>query len=101
MCIRDRYLIDLGADFRLEKPEDYEEWYQLSYQKPELHKLCAYVIPELHRSLAKGCKIIANPGCYPTSIGLGLAPILPVSYTHLDVYKRQLLSLAYICSLES
>ncbi|EEG28769.1 N-acetyl-gamma-glutamyl-phosphate reductase [[Clostridium] methylpentosum DSM 5476] len=71
-----KYLIDLGADFRLEKPEDYQEWYQLSYQKPELHKLCAYVIPELHRSLAKGCKIIANPGCYPTSIGLGLAPIL-------------------------
>lgn len=70
------YLIDLGADFRLANPEDYEEWYQLSYQKPELHKLCAYVIPELHRALAEGCKIIANPGCYPTSIALGLAPIL-------------------------
>ena len=67
---------DLGADFRLTDPKDYEEWYQLSYQKPELHELSAYIIPELHRKLADNIKIIANPGCYPTSISLGLAPII-------------------------
>ncbi len=62
--------------FLLPFPKDYEEWYQLSYQKPELHELSAYIIPELHRKLADNIKIIANPGCYPTSISLGLAPII-------------------------
>lgn len=76
-CVeQNKYLIDLGADFRLTDPKDYEEWYQLSYQKPELHELSAYIIPELHRKLADNIKIIANPGCYPTSISLGLAPII-------------------------
>lgn len=69
-------LIDLGADFRLESEEDYQKWYQKSYTCPELHADAVYCIPELHRSQVKEQKIIANPGCYPTSIALGLAPAL-------------------------
>ncbi|MBQ8287522.1 MAG: N-acetyl-gamma-glutamyl-phosphate reductase [Clostridia bacterium] len=69
-------LIDLGADFRLEDEADYQKWYQKSYTCPELHKDAIYCIPELHRSAMKEQKIIANPGCYPTSIALGLAPAL-------------------------
>lgn len=69
-------LIDLGADFRLESEDDYKEWYRLEYTEKELHKLSKYCIPELHRKLiTDDVQIIANPGCYPTSIGLGLAPL--------------------------
>ncbi len=66
--------IDLGADFRLTSPEEYEQWYGLSYKDPALHSKAVYCIPELHRASAAGKEIIANPGCYPTSIALGLAP---------------------------
>lgn len=76
-CVdQDKLLIDLGADFRLCDPEDYKEWYKLDYKDPELHKLAVYSIPELHREKVKGAKIIGNPGCYPTSIALGLFPAL-------------------------
>lgn len=70
-------MIDLGADFRLDKEEDYQEWYGLEYREKQLHKLSCYCIPELHRERVKeGVSIIGNPGCYPTSIALGLAPIV-------------------------
>lgn len=68
--------IDLGADFRLEKETEFQEWYGLDYKEPDLHKNAVYCIPELHREKARGAKIIGNPGCYPTSIGLALAPAL-------------------------
>lgn len=71
-----KYFIDLGADFRLESEEDYEEWYNGSYEHEELHKIAVYSIPELFREKAVGAKIIANPGCYPTSVALGLFPAL-------------------------
>ncbi len=66
--------IDLGADFRLYDEADYQQWYGLNYQQPDLHQQAVYSIPELHRDLAKGKNLIGNPGCYPTSIALGLAP---------------------------
>ncbi len=70
-------LIDLGADFRLHDEAAYQEWYQKPYAYPELHEGAVYCIPELHRSLvSENTKIIANPGCYPTSISLALAPAL-------------------------
>lgn len=77
-------LIDLGADFRLENEEDYQKWYQKSYTCPELHKDAVYCIPELHRAAVKEQKIIANPGCYPTSIALGLAPALTKGLVETD-----------------
>ncbi len=70
-------IIDLGADFRLVKEEDYQEWYGLNYQQKALHQKSCYCIPELHRkAITPEVSIIANPGCYPTSIALGLAPII-------------------------
>lgn len=71
-----KMFIDLGADFRLYHEEDYRQWYGLEYREKELHEQAVYCIPELHRELAKGKKLIGNPGCYPTSIALGLAPAL-------------------------
>lgn len=78
-------LIDLGADFRLEKEEDYNEWYGLNYNKPELHRLAAYCVPELHRhNITNETIIVGNPGCYPTTIALGLAPIIKSGMANLS-----------------
>lgn len=68
--------IDLGADFRLENEEDYEQWYSKPFDEPEIHKQSVYCIPELFRDNAKGAEIIANPGCYPTTAALGMYPAL-------------------------
>ena len=69
-------LIDLGADFRLTDPAAYEKWYGRAYSEPALHEKAAYCIPELHSERLKTAKIIGNPGCYPTSIALAIAPAL-------------------------
>ncbi len=71
-----KILIDLGADFRLYDEADYKEWYGLSYEEKELHKKAIYALPEIFRNDIKGKKIIGNPGCYPTSVALALAPAL-------------------------
>lgn len=69
-------MIDLGADFRLDDEEEYTKWYGKTYENKDLHKLSVYCIPELHRQDYKGQPVIGNPGCYPTSIALGLAPVM-------------------------
>lgn len=76
-CVeQDKLFIDLGADFRLEDEEVYKKWYGLEYKEKDLHKQSYYCIPELHREQMKNIKIIANPGCYTTSVPLALAPII-------------------------
>ena len=69
-------LIDLGADFRLDSEEEYSKWYKKSYEEKDLHAKSVYLIPELMRAQYNGQSIIGNPGCYPTSIALGLAPLM-------------------------
>lgn len=71
-----KLLIDLGADFRLEKEEEYSQWYGLEYKQKALHAQAVYALPELYREKIKTAGIIGNPGCYPTSIALGLYPAL-------------------------
>ena len=68
--------IDMGADFRLSSEEEYEHWYGKKFTQPQLHKKCVYGLPELNKDTIKECKLIANPGCYPTTINLGLMPLL-------------------------
>lgn len=67
-------VVDLSADFRL-SAQDYEKWYGLAHPCPELLAQAAYGLPELYRGLVASSSIIANPGCYPTSALLGLAPL--------------------------
>ena len=69
-----KLFIDLGADFRLEDEAAYTQWYGASYQDKPLHEAAVYSIPELFGERLPGAKIIGNPGCYPTSVALGLAP---------------------------
>ncbi len=73
---KNKAFIDLGADFRLEKEEDYMQWYKGAFLDKELHKKAVYGLPELFRDSIKKTKIVANPGCYPTSIALALYPAL-------------------------
>lgn len=67
-------LIDIGADFRLADAEQYAKWYGGTYSELDLHAKAVYSIPELHRAALPGADIIANPGCYPTSVALALYP---------------------------
>ncbi|HBA86704.1 MAG TPA: N-acetyl-gamma-glutamyl-phosphate reductase [Geobacter sp.] len=68
-------VVDLSADYRLHDPAVYEQWYD-KHLNPELLPDAVYGIPELRRDEIKEASLIANPGCYPTSVILGLAPLL-------------------------
>ena len=73
---RGKKLVDLGADFRFDEVNVYEQWYKMDHSQPNLNQQAVYGLPEIHREKIKGVQIVANPGCYPTSIILGLAPLL-------------------------
>ena len=69
-------VIDLSADFRLNDPAVYEEFYDNPHPAPELLSEAVYGMPELHRDNIRSARLIASPGCYPTSILLPTAPLL-------------------------
>jgi len=68
-------VIDLSADFRLKEPSLYREWYGLNHPAPSLLTAAVYGLPELYKKEIAGAQLVANPGCYPTSIILALAPL--------------------------
>lgn len=73
-------VIDLGPDFRLADPADYQRWYGFEHPAPELLARAVYGMPELHREALKGLAdaevaIVGSPGCYPTATILALAPL--------------------------
>lgn len=68
-------VVDLSADYRLRDAKKYEKWYE-PHMNPELLKGAVYGLPEIRRAKIAGADLVANPGCYPTSIILGLAPLL-------------------------
>ncbi|NPV27034.1 MAG: N-acetyl-gamma-glutamyl-phosphate reductase [Firmicutes bacterium] len=69
-------VVDLGADFRFHQADTYEQWYHVEHGAPELLREAVYGLPELYGAKIKTARIVANPGCYPTSAILGLAPAL-------------------------
>jgi N-acetyl-gamma-glutamyl-phosphate reductase len=70
-----RHVIDLSADYRLSDPGVYGAWYE-PHLNPANLKKAVYGLPEIRRAKIKGARLVANPGCYPTSIILALAPLL-------------------------
>lgn len=68
-------VIDLSADFRLTEESLYREWYGKEHRAAHLLGKAVYGLPELYREEIKGSILVANPGCYPTSVILGLAPL--------------------------
>ena len=73
---KDNVLIDLAADFRLEKSADYLKWYKQSHRAKSLIKKSFYALPEINGKNIKDYQIISCPGCYPTSILLPLIPLV-------------------------
>lgn len=68
--------IDLGADFRLKDAAIYEKYYEKVHEAPQMLGDAVYGLPELYREKIKETMIVANPGCFPTSAILPLAPLL-------------------------
>lgn len=69
-------IIDLSGDFRLNSAADYKQWYGQEHVAPEALDEAVFGLPELFRSRVREARLIANPGCYPTSTILALAPLL-------------------------
>ncbi|MCY3768126.1 MAG: N-acetyl-gamma-glutamyl-phosphate reductase [Gammaproteobacteria bacterium] len=69
-------LVDLSADFRLKDIGEWEKWYGLKHQCPELVAEAVYGLPEVYREDIRTAGIVANPGCYPTAVQLGFLPLL-------------------------
>lgn len=69
-------IIDLSADFRLRDPAIWEKWYGVAHACPQLLDEAVYGLPEVNRERIRGARLIANPGCYPTAVQLGLLPLL-------------------------
>lgn len=68
-------VIDLSADFRLTDAQIYERWYHTTHTAPDLMTQFVYGLSEIYRDQIAGARLIANPGCYPTSVNLGLYPL--------------------------
>lgn len=70
-------VIDLSADYRLRDAQTYARWYSAEgHPHPELLGEAVYGLPELHREAIRSAKLVAAPGCYPTSALLAVAPLL-------------------------
>jgi N-acetyl-gamma-glutamyl-phosphate reductase len=68
-------VIDLSGAFRLSQPSLYPTWYGFSHEQPELLGEAVYGLPELCNGELRKARLVANPGCYPTSIVLALRPL--------------------------
>ena len=73
-------IIDIGADIRFRDVDVWEKWYGQKHPDAKMTHDAVYCIPEVMRDLAKGKKLIANPGCYPTASTLGLQPMLKAGH---------------------
>jgi len=69
-------VIDLAADFRIKDIKEWSKWYGMEHACPELVKQAVYGLPEVNRAEIKSAQLIANPGCYPTAVQLGLLPLI-------------------------
>jgi N-acetyl-gamma-glutamyl-phosphate reductase len=69
-------VIDLAADFRLRDAKVWEQWYGMAHACPELLGEAVYGLPEVNRERIRAARLVANPGCYPTAVQLGLLPLV-------------------------
>lgn len=77
-------VIDIAADFRLKDVTLWEQWYKVRHACPELVAEAVYGLPEVNREQIRGARIVANPGCYPTSVQLGFLPLVESGVVDLD-----------------
>ena len=77
-------VVDLSADFRLRRVEEYEPWYG-KHPAPELLAQAVYGLPELHRDEIAAAKLVASPGCHATAAILALAPAVKAGLIEPDI----------------
>lgn len=77
-------VIDLAADFRIRDVKMWEKWYGMAHACPELVAEAIYGLPEVNRAKIKEARLVANPGCYPTSVQLGFLPLIEAGLVDLD-----------------
>ncbi|MCC7487905.1 MAG: N-acetyl-gamma-glutamyl-phosphate reductase [Burkholderiales bacterium] len=77
-------IIDLSADFRIQDVAEWERWYKLKHAAPDLVAQAVYGLCEVNRDRIRAARLVANPGCYPTAIQLGLLPLIESRAVDLD-----------------
>jgi N-acetyl-gamma-glutamyl-phosphate reductase len=77
-------VVDLAADFRIRDIAVWEQWYGMTHACPELVQEAVYGLPELFREQIADAPLVANPGCYPTAVTLGLLPLLKTGKVNLE-----------------
>jgi N-acetyl-gamma-glutamyl-phosphate reductase len=77
-------IIDLAADFRLQDTRVFEQWYKMPHSCPDILEQSVYGLPEINRVKIANARVVGNPGCYPTTVLLGLAPLLGKQTAYVD-----------------
>ncbi|HZQ72929.1 MAG TPA: N-acetyl-gamma-glutamyl-phosphate reductase [Burkholderiales bacterium] len=77
-------IVDFSADFRLRDAAEWERWYKMKHAAPELLAEAVYGLCEVNRDRVRKARLVANPGCYPTSVQLGLLPLMQGGLIDLD-----------------
>lgn len=78
-------VVDISADFRLKQADEYQEWYGVDHPDPTYLEEAVYGLTELHQDDVRPARLVANPGCYPTSAILAMAPVVQLSIIEPDV----------------
>jgi N-acetyl-gamma-glutamyl-phosphate reductase len=77
-------IVDISADFRIKDVAEWERWYKVKHAAPELVGEAVYGLCEVNREKIRGARLVANPGCYPTAVQLGLLPLIEAGAVDLD-----------------
>jgi N-acetyl-gamma-glutamyl-phosphate reductase len=77
-------IIDIAADFRIKDVALWEKWYGVKHACPDLVAEAVYGLPEMNRERIREARLVANPGCYPTSVQLGFLPLLEAGVVDFD-----------------
>lgn len=77
-------VIDLAADFRIKDTGVFQQWYGMPHACPDLLEEAVYGLPEINRDAIRQARLVGLPGCYPTSMQLGLAPVLQQAQPMVD-----------------
>ncbi|TEA79068.1 N-acetyl-gamma-glutamyl-phosphate reductase [Allopusillimonas ginsengisoli] len=80
-------IIDLAADFRLQDTAVFEQWYKMPHACPDILRQSVYGLVELNRDKIAQAQVIGNPGCYPTTVLLGLAPLFGTGRKLIDASR--------------
>jgi N-acetyl-gamma-glutamyl-phosphate reductase len=75
-------IVDLSGAFRFREPETFAEWYKLRAPDAKLLAEAVYGLPELYAEALPKARVVGNPGCYPTSVILGLKPLIEAGWIH-------------------